>query len=44
MSEPMITAGASHLSKDGITSVRKVLRGAADCTPRFRELPTCILL
>jgi hypothetical protein len=40
MSKPMITAGASRLRKDGITSVRKVLRGVADCTPRFHELPT----
>jgi hypothetical protein len=40
----MTTAGASRLRKDGITWVRKVLRGVADRTPRFRELPTCILL
>jgi len=37
MSEPMMTAGASRLRKDGITSVRKVLRGVADRTTHFRE-------
>jgi hypothetical protein len=36
MSEPMMTAGASRLRKDGIRSVRKVLRGVAD---HFREPP-----